>query len=112
VASNITVARLKAREGREQEAEQLFEQLVTTVSERDPGTLSYGFYRASPGEYVAVEVYESSEATMAHIANVEHLRLFDVVELTASEVYGDLSHELRDIYAPFGPLIREVVVQT
>jgi len=116
MGSVVVVGRLKALDGREQDLEQLIDEFVSTVAEKDPATHSFGFYRDGD-EYVAVEVYQDSDAALAHLSNVEHLfaplgELLDPNGGAPLQVYGDPAPELRERYAGFAPEFREPIAAT
>ncbi len=69
------------------------------ATRRDPGTQSYEWYlNANRTECLILEVYEDSNALLAHIGNLGDLlgRLMSVSDLTI-EVCGDPSPELRQV---------------
>jgi quinol monooxygenase YgiN len=77
-------------------------ELVEKIRSTDKGTVAFGVYPAGGGEYIFLELYENSEAALSHLANVGSLleRMGDVAEITAAlEVYGDISDQLREVYA-------------
>jgi quinol monooxygenase YgiN len=104
------VGHVTARPGREEDLAALLDELVVAARERDPGTLSYGFYaEEASGGYSVVEVYRDSESVIAHLGNAGPLlaRLGDLLEPGADgapHVYGDPSPELLECYVPFGPV--------
>ena len=70
----------------------------------DPGTQSYEWYlNADHTECVVLEVYDDSNAVLAHLANLGDLfgQLMTVSDLTI-EVFGDPSPELRQVGASVG----------
>jgi quinol monooxygenase YgiN len=103
------VGHVTARAGHEQALATLFDELVIAARERDPGTLSYGFYaEQEAGRYSVVEVYRDSESVVAHLDNAGPLlgRLGELIEPGADgapQVYGDPSPELLERYVPFNP---------
>lgn len=100
-------------EGKEAELENLMAEFVATVSAGDPGTEGFAFYRSQKeGTYIALEQYESSEAAIAHIANVQHM-FGTLGELLAAsgplEMHGEPSDELLELYAGFRPVVLNTV---
>ena len=66
---------------------------------RDPGTQSYEWYfNADHSECVVLEVYDDSNAVLAHVGNLGELlgQLMAVADMTL-EVFGDPSPELRQV---------------
>ncbi len=77
------------------------------ATRRDPGTHSYEWYlNADRTECVVLEVYDDSNAVLAHLANLGDLfgQLMTVSDLTI-EVFGDPSPELRQVGASVGAKI-------
>ena len=77
------------------------------ATRRDPGTQSYEWYlNADRTECVVLEVYDDSNAVLAHLANLGDLfgQLMTVSDLTI-EVFGDPSPELRQVGASVGAKI-------
>jgi quinol monooxygenase YgiN len=110
VGTITLVGHVTARSGHEADLASLLDELVASARERDPGTLSYGFYAEDePGSYSVVEVYRDSDSVIAHLDNAGPLlgRLGDLLAPGvdgAPHVYGDPSVELLERYVPFGPV--------
>ena len=106
------VGHLKAKAGKEKDLEALLNEIVDAIEARDPGTVAFGFFLTeTPDTYIAVEVYEDSEAALGHLANVGPLlaKLGGVTDSEGGEplqVFGDPSSELREKYAAFGAVYR------
>ncbi len=69
------------------------------ASRRDPGTQSYEWYlNADRTECVVLEVYDDSNALLAHVGNLGELlgQVMAVSDLTL-EFFGDPSPELRQV---------------
>jgi quinol monooxygenase YgiN len=102
------VGHLKAKAGKEQELKTLLNEIVDAIEARDPGTVAFGFFEAGePDTYVAIEIYEDSDAALGHLDNVFPLlaKLGDVTDSGGGQplqVYGDPSPALREKYAAFG----------
>ena len=69
------IATLKIREGKEQEFEQVFGELVTAVREKEEGNLVYALHRSrtDPQTYVVMEQYADQAAMEAH-SRSDHFR--------------------------------------
>ena len=82
----VITAILKAAEGKGDELEQEFKNLVPKVLQ-DPGTIAYMVHRAmdDPSKFLVYEKYESVEALRAH-GSTPHFREFS--RATASMVDG------------------------
>jgi len=82
----VITAILKAAEGKGDELEQEFKNLVPKVLQ-DPGTIAYAVHRAmdDPSKFLVYEKYESVEALRAH-GSTPHFREFS--RATASMVDG------------------------
>jgi quinol monooxygenase YgiN len=77
------------------------------AARRDPGTQSYEWYlNADHTECVVLEVYDDSNALLAHIGNLGDLfgQLMAVSDLTI-ELFGDPSPELRQVGGSVGAKI-------
>lgn len=102
-----TIARLRIHEGKLAEFKNIGKQCRDIVAEKDSGTLKYDWYfNADETECVVRESYTNSDAMMEHMGNLGDvlgslLALADI-EL---EFHGDLSQQLKDAVAPFGPKI-------
>jgi len=82
----VITAILKAAEGKGDELEQEFKNLVPKVLQ-DPGTIAYAVHRAmdDPSKFLVYEKYESVEALRAH-GSTPHFREFS--RATASMIDG------------------------
>lgn len=91
-------ARMKIREGKLEGFKRQAAVCISQVKEKDPGTIQYDwFLNSDKTECEIREIYESSEALLAHRANLrEALRtLFEQYATDHSVVlYGDPSPEL------------------
>jgi quinol monooxygenase YgiN len=91
-------AKMKINLGMLEEFKQQAAKCVSTVKERDPGTLQYDWFISSDKTECEIrETYESSDAFLAHISNLrEPLRI--LFEKFASDhsvvIYGEPSPEL------------------
>lgn len=78
------------------------------VKERDTGTLQYDWFLSADGTQCVVrETYASSDDVMNHMGNLGEV-LGELLELGGRpeiEICGDLSDELADALAPFGPAV-------
>ena len=99
-------ARMKIREGKLEGFKRQAAICISQVKEKDPGTLQYDwFLNSNKTECEIREAYESSEALLAHSANLrEALRiLFEQFATDHSVViYGDPSPELMQKAATMG----------
>ncbi|MBS1253060.1 MAG: hypothetical protein MAG451_02105 [Anaerolineales bacterium] len=94
-------ARLKIHEGKLDEFKQVAAECVSVVKEKDPGTLQYDwFLNSDQTECVVRETYESSEAVLAHMANLGDAlgRLMELADLSV-EVFGAPSPQLMEAVA-------------
>jgi len=82
----VITAILKAAEGKGDELEQEFKNLVPKVLQ-DPGTIAYAVHRAmdDPSKFLVYEKYENVEALRAH-GSTPHFREFS--RATASMIDG------------------------
>jgi quinol monooxygenase YgiN len=91
-------ARIKIREGKLEGFKRQAVVCISQVKEKDPGTLQYDwFLNSDKTECEIREVYESSEAFLAHRANLREALtlLFEQYATDHSVVfYGDPSPEL------------------
>lgn len=81
---------------------------AVAVARDEPGTLQFDcFLSADQTKCVVRERYASSEAMLAHLSNIGPL-LGPLAKLGGgldSEVFGDLSPELRQVLAPAVPTL-------
>ena len=100
VSSSFTVSPDKLREFK-----QLVKEFAARVSAEDLGTSSYQWFESEDGsEFNVIEVHDSSEACLAHLANFEpHAERFEATcEMTRADIYGEISPELRQVFEPYG----------
>jgi quinol monooxygenase YgiN len=98
-----TVARARIHPGKLEEFTAIAAECLA-ATRRDPGTQSYEWYlNADRTECVALEVYDDSNAVLAHVGNLGDLfgQLMSVADLTL-EIFGDASPELRQVGASLG----------
>lgn len=98
-----TVARASIHPGKLEEFTAIAEECLA-ATRRDTGTQSYEWYlNADRTECVALEVYDDSNAVLAHVGNLGDLlgQLMAVSDLTL-EIFGDPSPELRQVGASMG----------
>lgn len=106
----------RAKDGDVARFERWAAELVAKIRDGDPDTLAFGVYpTGQDAEYVFLELYRDSAAAMGHFANVGSIlqQMGDVADPTGDplEVYGDISDELREAYAAWGPVILTPVEQ-
>ena len=80
----------------------LMRERVATMEDRAPGTLSYEYFVGEDGiEHRVSEVYASGEALITHnaLAQAPLVRMGEIVETLHIEVCGDLSDEVRAVFA-------------
>jgi len=91
-------ARMKIREGKLDGFKRQAAVCISQVKEKDPGTLQYDWFINNDGTDCEIrEAYESSEALLAHLANLREPLgiLFEQYAADHSVViYGDASPEL------------------
>ena len=96
-------ARMKIREGKLEGFKRQAAVCISQVKEKDPGTLQYDWFLNSDNTECEIrEAYESSEALLAHTANVrEALEILFEQYATGHSVviYGDPSPEVMQIAA-------------
>jgi len=65
---NTIVARIKIKDGKEDEALAALNKMADGVTEKEPGTLAYVIHRSldDPSEIVFFELYTDGEASKAH----------------------------------------------
>ena len=99
-------ARMKIREGKLEEFKQQAAVCISQAKEKDPGTLQYDwFLNSDKTECEIREAYESSDALLAHRANLREALgvLFEQYATDHSVViYGDPSPELMQKAAKMG----------
>ena len=91
-------ALFKIKEGKLEEFKELIPALISTVKEKDPGTLTYDWYlNENNMECEVVEIYADSQAVIAHSGNVGEIlqKVLEVADLSL-KLYGNPSEELRN----------------
>ena len=95
------IARFKVHPGKLDEFKEAAAECLALVKEKDPATLRYEwFLNGDQTECIILETYETSEAMLAHMNNVNEPlgRLMAMGDMSA-EVFGDPSPELRQMAA-------------
>jgi quinol monooxygenase YgiN len=89
-------ARARIHDGKLQDFKGVAERCVAIVRAKDPGTLLYDWYlSADEKECLARETYASSEAMLAHMANVgAELQAMMAVSDVEIDVFGEPTDEL------------------
>jgi quinol monooxygenase YgiN len=78
---------------------------MVEITKTEEGALNYGFWLNEDSTRLFIhERYANSEAAIAHIQNVgPHLDPFlDAVEMDPIDIFGNLSDEGKEAFAPFG----------
>jgi quinol monooxygenase YgiN len=100
------IVRFRFHDGTVEEFKRLSAQCMEIVRTQDTGTLQYDtFFNEDETECIVLERFRDSEALIQHGENVAHL--MDPITATASvsgELLGDLSPELRAMFAVGGPV--------
>ena len=97
-------------DGKINEFKKLAAEIVDRVEANEPNTLSYEWFLSDDeSKCYVVQVYEDSEAVLAHLANIgDLLGPFDeIAPLTGLMIFGSPSDELRQALEPVGPKILE-----
>jgi quinol monooxygenase YgiN len=96
-------ALFKISEGKLEDFKALIPQFISTVKEKDPGTIMYDWYlNEEKMECKVLETYANSDAVLAHAANVGELLMKSVEIGTLSlEVYGNPSEALSNALEGF-----------
>ena len=100
-------ALFKIKEDKLDEFKALIPKFITTVKEKDPGTITYDWYlNEEKMECMVLETYTDSNAVLAHAANVGELLMksLEISELSA-DIYGNPSEELSKALEGFGPRV-------
>lgn len=100
-------ALFKINEGKLEDFKALIPQFISTVKEKDPGTITYDWYlNEEKMECMVLETYADSNAVLAHAANVGDLLMKSLEIGTLSiEVYGNPSEELSKALEGFAPKV-------
>lgn len=100
------VAEVSIPEGTIDEFKKLASEIIDRVEATEPETLSYEWFLSEDQRtcYV-VQLYQDSEAVMAHLKNIGDLSgpLHELAPLTGLAVFGTPSDELRQALEPAGP---------
>ncbi|MEZ0113348.1 quinol monooxygenase YgiN [Catenulispora sp. EB89] len=93
----VSNARFKVPEEWRADFERVAAELVAR-SEKEPGTLTYRFFRGAPGDYAAIEEYADAEAVDTHQAANQDLlaRVFEYADEYWINVHGAVGTELRE----------------
>ncbi len=96
--------------GKMDEFKKLASELIDRVEAGEPGTLCYEWFLShdeSKGN--VVQIYENSEAVMAHLKNITDLiePMHAIAPLTELMIFGNPSDALRQALEPVGALFFE-----
>ena len=100
----VSHARFSVPEPARADFERVAAELVARA-EREPGTLTYRFFRGAPGDYAAVEEYADADAVNAHQAANQDLlgRVFEYADQSWISVHGAVGAEIREwAHSPAG----------
>ena len=98
-------AKMRIKPGFEASVTAAMDALATTVREKEPDTLFYGFYRSEEsGCYYVQEHYKDAAAFVTHLENSpEELEaLVEGTEVDSTTLLGQMSPELHDMLDGFG----------
>ena len=104
----VLIARVRVKEGMVDQYLEIADEADKAVEESEPGMLFHNFDSDpdDPLVFCWTEVYQNSEALLAHVANPpvgtyveKHAELADDLSL---EIYGDISQEVTDTIAEMG----------
>jgi len=109
MSSNIRVNAVHSvLEGHVDEVKETPVTLVEKVESGEPGYLSYEWFLSDDETKVyIVGLLEDSAAVMHHLTSMGDMigRFSEIAPTARIEIYGDVSDELREFVAPFGPQI-------
>jgi quinol monooxygenase YgiN len=100
---------LHVNEGREHDVEALMTEMVASTETNEPGTMNYEWSFSADGRICHLyERYRDSEAAMVHgrtFGEKFASRFFDVFTPTRFTFYGSPSDDVRELAAPFNPVV-------
>ncbi|MBI5949872.1 MAG: antibiotic biosynthesis monooxygenase [Chloroflexi bacterium] len=102
------VVTMSLHPGKRDELAAVADAMQKVMREKDPGTLAQDWYVDEAGsECVIFEAYASSEALLAHMANVseQSARLVELGSITSVVALGDPSPDARAALAGWGAKI-------
>jgi len=103
---------LQVNDGRENEVRPLMEEMVASTEANEPGTLNYEWSFSDDGRTCHLyERYRDSEAAMIHgrtFGETFAPRFLEVFTPTRFTFYGSPSDEVREMAAPFNPVVMQV----
>lgn len=93
------IARLKARPGKEAEAEAGLKEMAASVQAREPGALAYLCHRVAdrPGEFLFYEVYADEAAKEAHMRTPHFEKLKGLIGPVLDADFGVMVEDLERI---------------
>ena len=118
----IGIARFRFHPGKVEEYKRLSEQAMDIVRAKEPGTLEYSIYfNEDESEAVVIERFESSEALLAHGANMAEISKGVLQTGTVEgELLGDPNAQIRanltgpepELFTPWMSLSRNWTLET
>jgi len=101
----ISIAHFKIHPGKGQYMKDIFDEAVKMVANEEPDTLSFRLYsNDDESVFTFFELYRNSEAVITHfeLSQDRIQRVLAAGDLIGSELYGNVSKELRDLTSEFG----------
>jgi len=102
---------MQVQEGRENDVRALMEEMVAATLANEPGTLNYEWSFSDDGRICHLyERYRDSDAAMVHgrtFGTKFAPRFFEVLAPTRFTFYGSPSDEVRELAAPFNPVVMQ-----
>jgi quinol monooxygenase YgiN len=97
-------------EGKIDEFKKMAAEMIKKVEANEPNYLSYEWFLSDDeSKCYIIGLFKDSEAVMAHLAHIGETMgpFWEIAPTTRIELYGNLSDELKQTVAPFGPKILE-----
>lgn len=98
------IGHLQIRDGQRASSDGVAKQIMALVKATEPGVLTYDWHVGADGAVDAFEVYEDSDALIAHMTGEAGSRLPEVFEfsaLSSIDLYGELSDKAKEVTAAF-----------
>ena len=106
----IVLAENEVHAGQLENLKALIAEMAEYIEREEPGTLNYEWYVTEDGTSAHVyERYANSDIFLEHLAVVGQKygeRLFSCLTIKKMSVYGNPNAKVREMFAPFAPVIR------
>ena len=100
----FVVVQTAIADGKVDEMKKICDTAVDIARSREPGTLSFNqYFRSDNTVAVSLELYENSDALMAHMDNAAHdiHHVGEIATVTCIDVFGEVDDRVKVFFQPY-----------